>query len=127
MRKGIFWCIYQKSKLHLVTVNVKCTADGESDEVVEYSSKSGENFNHKEEWKRLDREITGRMPYNYYPRGRVEIKNGKCTVYMNPDINTEEVEKMIMDFFELNKTDKLRSVNFKSDGSAHYRSLCKNN
>ena len=57
MRKGIFWCIYQNNKLYLVTVNVKCTADGESDEVVEYSSKSGENLNHKEEWKRLDREI----------------------------------------------------------------------
>ena len=28
--------------------------------------------------------ITKNKPYNYYPRGRVEIKNGKVSIYMNP-------------------------------------------
>ena len=52
----------------------KCNSDGMALEHVEYSSKSRNNFNHKAEWSKLPKSVTNGQPYNYYPRGRVEIK-----------------------------------------------------
>lgn len=122
MKKGVFWCVGHKSDaLRLIIVSAECSATGESDPSVVYSSKSGDNFNHKIEWQKLLRSVTGGFPYNYYPRGRVEIKSGKGVVYLNPDINTPAVVGKIRELFEL---DGLESVTFKSDGSAHYRYTC---
>lgn len=46
--KGIFWYVPNEKKL--ITVKVKCDRNGVALEDVDYSSKSGENFNHKAEW-----------------------------------------------------------------------------
>lgn len=125
MKKGIFWVKNSDSaQPALITVSTTCSASGNSDSFVKYSSKCGDNFNHKTEWQQLDRRVTNGFPYNYYPRGRVEIKNGKATIYLNPDINNEDVVKMIFDCFELNNVRELRSITIKSDGSEHYRYLC---
>ena len=80
--KGIFW--YNPTKKKLIVKKVKCNSDGVALEHVEYSSKSGNNFNHKAEWSKLPKSVTNGQPYNYYPRGRVEIKNHKAKVYLNP-------------------------------------------
>lgn len=88
------------------------------------SSKSGENFNHEAEWSCLDKHITENHPYNYYPRGRVEIKNKKVTIYINPDINKERILCKVVDAFELMVTDELKCIKIKSDGSNHYRYTC---
>lgn len=53
------------------------------------------------------------------PGGRVEIKNGKITVFLNPVINKECVVRKIMDAFDL-MTGELNRINIKSDGSNHY-------
>lgn len=49
-------------------------------------AKSGNTYNHKKLW--TDIKPRGyNKPYNYYPRGRVDISNkGKAIIYMNPDI-----------------------------------------
>ena len=76
MKKGIFWCdSFGRDSPHLIVVSVKCDADGKSDRPIDFSSKSGQNFNHKAEWQKLSRSVTRGQPFNYYPRGRVEIKN----------------------------------------------------
>ena len=80
--KGIFW--YNPTNKKLIVKKVACNSDGDAVEDVEYSSKSGNNFNHKAEWSKLPKSITNGQPYNYYPRGRVEIKNNKAKVYLNP-------------------------------------------
>lgn len=124
MRKGIFWCAnFDTECPELITVSAACDKNGDSKEPVRFSSKSGNNFNHRPEWERLDRSITAGRPFNHYPRGRVEIKNGKATVFLNPAINKECIVRRIMDAFEL-MTGELNCINIKSDGSSHYRFTC---
>ena len=56
-------------------------------------------------------------PYNYYPRGRVEIKEkGKAKIFLNPDIATDEIVAYIVEKFRL----QYREVKVIADGSKHY-------
>ena len=121
MKKGIFWCdSFGCDSPHLIVVSVKCDADGKSDRPIDFSSKSGQNFNHKAEWQKLSRSVTRGQPFNYYTRGRVEIKNRKATVYLNPDLNNTVVLNKIIEEFELKNQQDLKSIAVKSDGSSHY-------
>ena len=82
MKKGIFWCVAAESAHPwLITVSVSCDAEGNPDTPAVFTSKAGMNFNHKAEWEKLDKSIRGGLPYNYYPRGRVEIWKGKEIPY----------------------------------------------
>ena len=123
MKKGIFWCV-DTSLLQprLITVSVSCNANGDADPSAVFSSKSGENFNHKAEWEKLDKTIRNGVAYNYYPRGRVEVKNGKATIYLNPDINRGHILRAIREAFELTNPEELAEIAVKSDGSRHYHS-----
>ena len=38
--------------------------------------------NHRRFWKTLPHSLTGGMSYNYFPRGRVELRHGKALVYL---------------------------------------------
>ena len=114
--KGVFWWIDEQ----LLCRKVLCDENGVPLEEAEFTSKSGDNFNHQAEWQKLPRTITGGKPYNYYPRGRVEIKRGKATVYLNPVLNCQEVIEKITLEFGLNT---LSTVAVKSDGAAHYQAL----
>ena len=116
MYKGIFW--YDPSEKKLIVKKVACNRDGVALEEVEYSSKSGDNFNHRAEWAKLPRSVTNGQPYNYYPRGRVEIKNNKATVYQNPILDQTPIMEMINDEFGLNCTTML--ARYVNDGSEHY-------
>ena len=121
MKKGIFWCdSFGRDSPHLIVVSVKCDADGKSDRPIDFSSKSGQNFNHKAEWQKLSRSVTRGQHFNYYPRGRVEIKNRKATIYLNPDLNNTVVLNKIIENFELKNQKDLKSIVVKSDGSSHY-------
>ena len=119
MRIGLFWCINHNNEPVLIIKAVECDDYGNAlvDSII-YSSKSGENFNHKIEWSRLDKSITKGKKCNYYPRGRVEVKNSKVTIYLNPDINREVVIQKIFDEFELRDS---MDIKIKTDGSKHYK------
>ena len=61
-------------------------------------------------------------PYDYYPRGRVEIKDkGKAKIFLNPDIATEEIIAYIVEKFRLQH----REVKVIADGSKHYHYAAK--
>ena len=125
MQKGLFWCKDPLAPtLELITVSVPCDAEGNPTEPVVFTAKSGENFNHKIEWQRLGKDITGGHPFDYYPRGRVEVRNGKVTIYLNPDLNTEHVLNAIKEAFELVDPKEIIRVEVKSDGSKHYMYKC---
>ena len=124
MKKGIFWCVAAESAHPwLITVSVSCDAEGNPDTPAVFTSKAGMNFNHKAEWEKLDKSIRGGLPYNYYPRGRVEIWKGKAMVYLNPDINREDIIQIVFEVFELKQTGGIRKISVKSDGARHYRYL----
>lgn len=121
IKKGVFGVRnYSNDRAELIAVCVSCDKDGNAIEPVEFSSKSGENFNHKLEWKKLKSSVTSGHSFDYYPRGRVEIKSSKAMVFLNPTINNEDITSMIIEKFGLSSVD-LTSVKFKSDGSRHYR------
>ena len=125
MKKGVFWCVgHDTDSPDLITVSVECDANGKSEIPTEYSSKSGDNFNHRLEWEKLGKRVTGGLPFDWYPRGRVEIKNGKCTVYLNPDINTDGIVGLIKETFGLLISNRLREIKIIGDGSEHYRYFC---
>ena len=122
MKKGIFWCIDADTpNPQLITVSVRCNANGDADPPTVFSSKSRANFNHKVEWEKLDRSIRRGVAYNYFPRGRVEVRNGKVTIYLNPDINQDHILRAIRKAFGLGDTDELAEIVVKSDGSWHYQ------
>lgn len=119
MRKGIFWCInHNTDEPSLISKAVECDINGNvavSD--VTYTSKSGANFNHKIEWKNIDKSISKGKDFNYYPRGRVEVKNSGVIIYLNPDINNDLVIGKIIEEFDLKG---VGDIKIKSDGSKHY-------
>ena len=117
--KGIFW--FDPNRGQLIVRKVACDHNGTALEAVEYSSKSGDNFNHKAEWAKLPRKVTEGHPYNYYPRGRVEIKKNKATVYFHPVLNEPYATQLIANQFGINSgTIFVREV---PDGSDHYKYL----
>lgn len=124
MKKRIFWCANFDTEFpELITVSAVCDKNGNSKEPVQFSSKSGNNFNHRLEWERIDRKITNGQSFNYYPRGRVAIKNSKATVFLNPILNKEYIVSKVIDEFGLRVTE-LTDVRIKSDGSNHYHFTC---
>ena len=120
--KGIFWFINGKK---LICHKAACDNTGNPTEPAEFSSKSGENFNHTAEWEKLPKSVTGGKPFNYCPRGRVEIKNGKASIiYLNPVLNEHAIiEKTFYEF----GLSAVSQVSVKADGSKPYEALCKKN
>lgn len=114
LRKGIFWYIDGK----IVSKNVICNESGRAFEMCEYSSKSGDNFNHKAEWAKLPKQVRCGHPYNYYPRGRVEVKDGKATIWINPSLDDEKILAKIKKTFGLDINEIPTKI--KCDNSKHY-------
>lgn len=86
--KGIFWLIEGE----LYTKKLECDKSGNViGDGSGLNSKSGDNFNHRLTWEGLPKNVTHGKEYNYYPRGRVEIKGGKAVIYLNPALNSEEM------------------------------------
>ena len=78
-------------------------------------AKSGNTYNHKKLWSEI--QPSGkRVPYNYYPRGRVDISNkGKAIIYMNPNIDDSIVSQIKIEF-GITETPTIRY-----DYSDHYK------
>ncbi len=123
MKKGIFWCTDRSADPPaFIIVSAECDAEGNDlSEDICFSSKSGVNFNHRAEWTRLDRKITGGRPFNYYPRGRVEIRKGKATIYLNPVLSEERTVSEVKRLFDLKEGPGLQAIRVVSDGSGHYQ------
>lgn len=103
--KGVFWLL-EDGKLLAFPF--------EEGEVVGLS-KSGDNYNHKLLWEHVKPRGCNK-PFDYYPRGRVEISNkGKPIVYMNYNIGEDAIESIML-AFNLKEIPKIHC-----DGSEHYK------
>lgn len=117
MRKGIFWLAENEyGEEYLLTIAVTCDDHGQPLEDVAFSSKSGKNFNHKAEWEKLSPRLTRGKSFDYYPRGRVEIRAGKITVYCHPSLTQAPYRQWILKEFGIPEQSR-----FVADGSAHYQ------
>lgn len=128
--KGIFWIKdIENIYTSLVCVKEEVNKDGIVNDNSNMNSRKGnnynhritwDNYNHRITWEKLEREVTDGKPYNYYPRGRVEIRNGKATIYAHPDICTHEIMTMIINEFNLHKENNIDKVVMNPDYSKHY-------
>lgn len=102
---------------------IPCNTNGNVVGEAEYklNTKDGTNYNHKLLWDELPKQLTRNKPFDYYPRGRVEIRNAKATVYLNPDISNLEVQNFVLAQFALLQENGICAVRFVSDGTAHYQ------
>ncbi len=85
-------------------------------------AKSGSTYNHKLVWGQLSKSQTHNKPYNYYPRGRVEIYNGVAKIFLNGNINYEDVITFLKHEFNLTPHKGIKKVRIIEDNSFHY--LC---
>ena len=102
--KGVFWIVdldnlcNNRNYCFIIPSDIYGNPISDTDEL---NAKSGITYNHERLWESLPRKITLGRDFNYFPRGRVEIANQKATVYLNPHINTPEVQDFIKDQFNL--------------------------
>lgn len=104
---GIFWYITDTDEL--------LTFPYDPDNHVSAISKNGLSYTHKKLWP----EIAGKFkkyPYNYFPRGRVEIDNkGRSVVYMNPNVPDSALSSIKQEFGVRG------DIIVKYDNSQHYK------
>lgn len=61
-------------------------------------AKSGDTYAHKKLWSAI-RPPKSNKPYNYYPRGRVEITSrGTAILYMNPNVDETLIPEIMIQF-----------------------------
>jgi len=130
LAKGIFWILTDDHNLidyRLLIFSIPCDRYGnpENTHFINMNANSGSTFNHKKTWKNEIENNNNYRPYNkkeydYYPRGRVEVSNGKATIFLNPNINTPEFISLIELEFGLNTCD-IKTTRVISDSSKHYQ------
>lgn len=123
--KGIFWIIDSNNPYSSSDYCFKILSDisGNSlDPELQLNAKSGTTYNHKLVWQQLSRKETFGKPYNYFPRGRIEIHNGIAKIFLNGNINTAETLDFLIDEFNLNPHNGIKDIKIIEDNSYHY--LC---
>ena len=125
--KGIFWIVnideINSDTNRNYIFKLECDKNGDiiNAEDYELDAKSGTTYNHKLHWESLPKDLKQGVEYNYYPRGRVEIRNEIATIYANPNICTDGLRYFITEEFGLIETNGIKKVNLKADGSEHYK------
>ena len=124
LKKGLFWVLTDgNGEQKLLKYTTICDKNGVAQNgQPAYNSKKGNSFSHEQTWPLLTENMPQKIkskPWNYYPRGRVEIANGKATVYLNPVLlEWPLIDLVIIDEFDL----KDFPVRFVPDHSKHYES-----
>lgn len=123
--KGVFWIkdlddIYANRDL---CFQIPCDMSGLVDDIskLELNAKSGNTYNHEKLWNELPSKLTDDKPFNYYPRGRVEIKNGIVDIFLNPNINIPEIIDFLKSEFNLSEYNGIKKIRIHNDCSEHYK------
>ena len=122
--KGIFWIVDKENLENNEPYLFKILTNRNGDVLASYddlNSKKGDNYNHRLTWETLPKELTHNKPYNYYPRGRIEIKNDTAKIFINPLLNESNILGYIKK--EYNLDDRFVSqIIIIVDNSRHYQS-----
>lgn len=123
LQRGIFWIkdVNNISSSNLY-FTIKCDSNGNNlVDPEDATSKDNLSYNHENTWKKLTSKETNNKPFNYYPRGRVEIRNGKAYIYCSQYIYGDELKKWCIDKFNLTKSNGITSIRMLVDNSDHYK------
>ena len=124
LQRGIFWIKdinnISDSKLYFT---IPCDTNGNAmyDTDIEYTSRNKISYNHENTWRKLTSKETDNKPFNFYPRGRVEIRNGNATIYCSPFIYGDELKSWCIDKFNLTSINGVKKVIMHADNSEHYK------
>ncbi len=114
--KGVFW-VRSLKEGDMIALRFLSDENG----VLTDSEITSKDINHKRLWERLDSVVTGGVPYNFYPRGRVELRRGKALIFCSPHIYTEQLKALVTERYGLTAENGIKDVIMKADGSAHYK------
>ncbi len=121
--RGIFW-VKDREGFDCVVIKAACNMDGDFIVMPDFEllARSGKEFNHQAAWSTLTKRETENKPYNYYPRGRVEIRKGKAIIFANGNIADDKLRQWAAKEFNLTEENGIQQVAVKADMSRHY--LC---
>ena len=108
--KGLFWWTRER----LLCVQFPCGAGGNT---LGDAAPLADWNNHRRAWARLPKDVTQGKAFDYYPRGRVELRQGRAYLFLSPLLCREEVVLQVKDAFGLDQLPVL----LKADDSRHYR------
>lgn len=122
--RGVFWItdidnIYGSGLYFRIPCDINGSTDFEISEQV--SAKNAVNYNHKRLWETLPKKTTAGKSFDYYSRGRVEIRNATAIVYHSPYIPQDVLKKWVIEKFGLSVQNGIRKIRLVADGSEHYR------
>ncbi len=114
--RGVFW-IRDLNEGDIIALRFPSDENG----VLTDSSLTSKDINHKRLWAQLDSTVTGGFPFDYFPRGRVELRRGRALIFCSPHICTEQLKTLITERVGLASDNGIKGVILKADGSAHYQ------
>lgn len=128
--QGIFWftcsfageeerCDFSETELLALAVPCGEVCTEALPEGFVFNSRKGDAFTHRKTWAVLTkkRKDLRRYAWNYFPRGRVEIRHGKAVIFMNPCIlSCEHFQEKLVERFHLEGM----KVQVAADCSRHY-------
>lgn len=103
--KGPFWVIANSvhdiliGNYELLCDKELCTYDGE----LNRSRINRKNQTHEQTWNRFKSEYGTNLPYNYYPRGRVEVYKGVAYININSLLNTPKIINDILREYQISE------------------------
>lgn len=89
MKEGVFWIIPQSAQIQSNNFEIITVFNG--------------ILGHSDIWKSVvsNRKEFSRYEYDFFPRGRVWIKDGKATIFLNPTINLPAILQKVIELFDL--------------------------
>ena len=123
--KGLFWLVRTKQgSFQILCCKLLCFRDGVTIEEVETGFCENDGISHMDAWDKMQKdENTKNKPYNYFPRGRVQIKKGKATIFANPILCNDSVIGIVKESFGLTLENGINKIRVKADNSKHYQFL----
>ena len=112
---GIFWIKDPSKPTSELFFQIPTDEYGNTSAI--FNSKNGFTYNHERTWAELHQN----KPFDYYPRGRVDIQNGTARIFINPSLNTTEIINLIKDEFNLNERNGIKKIKVLVDNSEHYK------
>ena len=112
--KGIFWIVdlddISNNDEYCFVIPVDSYGDITDYDGLSLNDRNKTTYNHANTWNDLPKHLTHRKSFDYYPRGRVEINNGKAIIYANPNICTDEIKNFIISEFNLTTHNGINEV-----------------
>jgi hypothetical protein len=123
--KGLFWFIKGvDGESYILNFKMACFRDGVTVEEVESGFCATDGISHKAAWEKLKKDQnTKNKPYNYFPRGRVQIKKGVATIYLTPELSHENFIQGLIASFGLTAENGISKIKVRPDYSKHYKFL----